>query len=116
MSAEQNKAVVCHVLNELWKENFGIADKHPGIQEVVPFIQHIHQAMSDSQHEIVQQFADGEWVATRQITEATHTGNFMGMPPTGERIRSETLMFHRVVNGFIVKQHSQGGRIDRMQP
>lgn len=112
MSTEQNKAVVRHVLSELWNGNFAIADEHAGIQEIIPFIQHIHGAMTNSVHELVQQVADGEWVASRFVTEATHSGVFMGMPPTGERVLSETLMFHRVVNGIIVEQHSQGGRVD----
>ena len=48
-----------------------------------------------------------EWVATRMLESGRHTGEMMGVPPTGNTFELEILMFHRFENGLIVDQHSQ---------
>ncbi|WP_420643742.1 ester cyclase [Candidatus Leptofilum sp.] len=64
--------------------------------------------------EVPLQFCDGDWVATQAIYHQTHTGNFMGIPATNKRIKTEVLMFHRIVDGRIVQQHSQAKSAEMM--
>ena len=45
---------------------------------------------------------DGDRVAVRNTVTGTHTGAFMGRPPTGRRIEMRTMDVHRVRGGRIV--------------
>jgi predicted ester cyclase len=91
------------------------ARQHPGLAEEIPMLQMLATAFSDVEVEIPLQFCDGDWVATQAIYHQTHTGSFMGIPPTNKRIKTEVLMFHRVVNGRIVQQHSQANSAEMMR-
>jgi predicted ester cyclase len=51
---------------------------------------------------LTEQFlADGEWAACFGHIEATHSGPFMGIAPTGKRVRIPYMDFWRVVDGRI---------------
>lgn len=114
MSAETSKAVVRQVFEAVWASNdLSPMEAHPGLHEVIPFMRHLMSAMTEPKIAIEQQLCEGDWVATRLTLEANHSGELMGRPATGERVKNEVIMFHRVVNGIIVEQHSQGGRIER---
>ena len=45
--------------------------------------------------------ADGEWAACWGHIEATHSGTFMGIAPTGKRVRIPYMDFWRVADGRI---------------
>ncbi|MCA9946326.1 MAG: ester cyclase [Anaerolineales bacterium] len=90
------------------------ARQHPGLAEVISTLQMLATAFSDVEVEVPLQFCDGDWVATQVIYHQTHTGTFMGIPPTNKRIKTEVLMFHRVVDGKIVQQHSQANSAEMM--
>ncbi|NDJ76182.1 MAG: ester cyclase [Chloroflexi bacterium] len=109
--AEQMKALVNDLFYESWDGNLGAMEEHPGLHDIIPFLEHMMDAMTDAEYEIKEQLVDGNWVVTRFETEATHSGEFMGLPPSGERVRMETIVMHQVVDGIIVQQHSQGGFI-----
>ena len=91
------------------------ARQHPGLAEEIPMLQMLATAFSDVEVGIPLQFCDGDWVATQAIYHQTHTGSFMGIPPTNKRIKTEVLMFYRVVNGRIVQQHSQANSAEMMR-
>ncbi|HRK24359.1 MAG TPA: ester cyclase [Beijerinckiaceae bacterium] len=44
---------------------------------------------------------DGEWAASFGRQEATHSGEFMGIPPTGRRVQIRYMDFWKVVDGKI---------------
>ncbi len=110
MSAEHNKAVVRHMLEDLWQGNLAVLNEHPGMHETIPFITQMFDSVVFSRQEIVQQLADGDWVITRFLSTGTNTKNFMGMP-AGTHARTEVIMMHRVQNDKIVEQHTQGGQV-----
>ena len=56
---------------------------------------------SDMKHIIEANFAEGNLVATRCIFRATHTGELMGVPPTGKQITFPVLYIHRIEDGKI---------------
>ena len=91
------------------------ARQHPGLAEEIPMLEMLATAFSDVKAEIPLQFCDGDWVATQAIYHQTHTGTFMGIPATNKRIKTEVLMFHRVVDGVIVQQHSQANSAEMMR-
>ncbi len=46
--------------------------------------------------------AEGEWMAAFGRQEATHSGEFMGIAPTGSRVEIRYMDFWKVVDGKIV--------------
>ena len=42
----------------------------------------------------------------RFVVEATHTGDFAGIPPTGKRVRVTGIEITRISNGQIVEGHA----------
>ena len=44
-------------------------------------------------------------VAARFSVNATHTGDFIGIPPTGKRVLITGIAIARIVNGHLVEEH-----------
>lgn len=110
MSTSENKAIVRHVIEEGWRSNFDALREHPALHETIPFLKEANAAAEFSSQEIMEQVAEGDWVVTRALQVGTHVKDFMGIP-TGTRVKVELIMMHRIEDGVIVEQHSQGGRI-----
>ncbi|MDI2130057.1 ester cyclase [Yinghuangia seranimata] len=51
----------------------------------------------------VRSVEDGEWVANHYTVSGTHTGDFFGRPPTGERFEVTGMDMVRVVSGQLVE-------------
>ncbi len=49
--------------------------------------------------------AEGEWMAAFGRQEATHSGEFMGIQPTGQRVEIRYMDFWKVVDGKIVDNY-----------
>lgn len=60
-------------------------------------------AFPDLQWHIDDIVAEGDKVVTRMTARATHTGFYMGLPPTGKQINCSVLGIARVDNGKIVE-------------
>jgi predicted ester cyclase len=112
MTDEEKKAMVKELL---LSRDVEAARQHPGLVEAIPMLQMLATAFSDVEVEIPLQFCDGDWVATQVIHHQTHTGTFMGIPATNKRIKTEVLMFHRVVDGRIVQQHFQANLAEMLR-
>ena len=48
--------------------------------------------------------ADGDLVAVRFIVEATHKGELLGIPPTGQRVRWDAVDIYRLRDGKISEE------------
>lgn len=114
-SAETNKHLVRHVIEEATRGNLDILQAHPGLHETIPMQRALHEGFSEAKVTFALQFSEGEWVASRIIDRRKHTGTFMGHPPTNRQIEIEVLLFHRVVDGQIVQQHAQADVMASMQ-
>src|SRR5580765_374635 len=58
-----------------------------GADGMVHFLQNIlRTGFPDLTVEILNQVAEDDLVTTRKVIRATHTGNFMGIPPTGRKV------------------------------
>lgn len=53
-------------------------------------------AFSDRKYITEKFLADGEWAACFGYVDAVHSGTFMGIPPTGKRVRIPYMDFWRV--------------------
>jgi steroid delta-isomerase-like uncharacterized protein len=67
------------------------------------------------QHEIVDQFAAGDRVATRIVVTGVHTGDFMGMPPTGRSISIGAINIHRLAGGQVIEQWVNSDALGMLQ-
>jgi predicted ester cyclase len=106
-SAETLKSLVRHVAEEAIRGNLDILQEHPGLRESIPFHRALNAGFSERKVTFPLQFTDGEWVASRIIVSQVHTGTFMGIPPTHNRVEHEVLLMHRVVAGKIVQEYAQ---------
>jgi steroid delta-isomerase-like uncharacterized protein len=52
-------------------------------------------------------FADGDRVVDRVTVRGTHQGEFMGIPPSGQRIEMQEIHIARIVDGKIVERWTQ---------
>ena len=63
-----------------------------GPDGMIHFLQNIlRTGFPDLSVEILEQVAEGDLVTTRKAIHATHSGDFMGIPPTGKRSSSTSL-------------------------
>jgi steroid delta-isomerase-like uncharacterized protein len=62
------------------------------------------KAFPDIQFSIAHLAADEDWVARHWTAEATHRGEFLGIPSTGKRVHMEGMVFSRVEKGKIAEE------------
>jgi predicted ester cyclase len=85
-----------------WLGNAGCGTKN-GLKEFQENWQRPFQAaFSDKVCVDEARLFDGEWAAAFGRQEATHSGEFMGIAPTGKRVEIRYMDFWKVVDGKIV--------------
>jgi len=130
MSTEQNKA-----LDRKWNERLNAHDldgalallspnfvEHSswpgipgGIEGVRMFFSMRFAAFPDMHGTILDQLADGDKVAHRVSVEATHTGSFMGVPPTGKHVKFTLIDIIRFADGKAVEHWGEVDNLGLMQ-
>lgn len=71
--------------------------------DAVGILKIVADQFSDLKVTVLDAVASGDMVATRVLFQGTHTGECMGIAPTGKRIEFEALENFKVVNGKIVE-------------
>jgi predicted ester cyclase len=85
-----------------WMGNAGCGTKH-GLQEFKDnWVHPFREAFTDKVCIDEARIAEGEWMAAFGHQEATHTGTFMGIAPTGKRVEIRYMDFWKVRDGKIV--------------
>jgi predicted ester cyclase len=91
--------------NFRWIGNAGCGQKQ-GLREFQDNWQRPFQAaFSDKVCIDEARIAEGEWMAAFGRQEATHTGEFMGIAPTGKRVEIRYMDFWKVKDGRIVDNY-----------
>ena len=120
MSAEENKAVVRRLIEEVYNRgNLDIADellapdyidhtwpagKYAGREGLKRSVAKQRAAFSDLHNNIEEQIAEGDKVVSWVISSGTHDRErFLGLAPTGERMTMKHIFISRVVEGKIVE-------------
>ena len=121
-SAEENKALVRHLFEEVYNRGkLDVADevlapdfawrlpgKDAGIEVYKQWIASQLAASSDLHFSIEEQVAEGAKVVTRLIGSGTHDQKgFEGFSPSGVRITIEAIIIHRMVEGKIVEERNK---------
>ncbi len=134
MSAEENKAVVQRVYEQIF--NQGNLDQieelispdmvdhetpPPGMEglediEVLrQFVKVSHDALPDLQFTVEDMIAEGEKVAARYTMRGTHQAEFMGVAPTGNRIEVTGIDIMRCEGGKIAEHWGNSDELGMMQ-
>lgn len=73
------------------------------LEEHVADLQARHAAFTDARFEIHSLLAEGDTVAVRYTFHGTHTGEFMGIAPTGRTVSRPSAAFFRIVDGRVAE-------------
>lgn len=120
MSTEENKALIRRFNDEVWnKGNLGGIDElfastwvghnlppglAPGPEGLKQMAASFRAAFSDIRTVVDDQIAEGDRVAWRWTFRGTHTGEFMGIPPTGKEITLTGISIDRLAGGKLVER------------
>ncbi len=131
MSLEENKAVVRQFVEEVqshhklelvdqlfdpsYNDHASFQGSVPGIEGFKQFFGMMLRAFPDLHATIHDQIAEGDKVVTRKTFKGTHTGDYMGVPPTGKQVEVGVIDIFRVVGGRIVEHWMQGDSLSLMQ-
>src|ERR671917_293845 len=132
MSAEENKAVVRRLIEEVYNRgNLDMADellapdyvdhtwppgKYAGREGLKRSVAKQRAASSDLHITIEEQIAEGDKVVSWVISSGTHDRErFLGLAPTGERMTMKHIFISRVVEGKIVEVWGVGDISDVWQ-
>jgi predicted ester cyclase len=122
MSTERNKAIALRFAREGWGTNPGwekvwdeLMDRRcvhhfnssseiiVGLEANVAFNASLFRGFPDIKHTIEDIIAEGDKVVYRTTIQGTHTGEFLGIPPTGKSARINDFTLLVLVNDKIVE-------------
>jgi steroid delta-isomerase-like uncharacterized protein len=88
---------------EITWHNIALEEQYQGKQEVGGFIGALFTALPDLTFEVTERIADGPLVAEQWVLTGTHAGEFLGVPPTGRRLRIEGMSMVRMREGRFLR-------------
>src|SRR5689334_9471613 len=103
---KQNSEVVETVIGESYT-NHGFPDTKPGVEGFKEVLKNFSSSFPDMQITQDEVIAEGDTVATRGRWKGTHTGNFMGLKPTGKQVEVGFADFWKFKNGKAVENWVQ---------
>ena len=110
------KDVALRLYEELDKKNSGIFNElcvedariyMPGrsepytVREIVELVSMFYDALPDYTHTIEDVISEGDKVVVRYTNRATHTGELMGIPPTGNKVEYGEIVIILFADGKI---------------
>lgn len=127
---ESNKAVVRRFIDEIFlKSDFSAVDElltddftphtwgpmPPGRDGLKDAIERVSKGISDPKMVIEDVIAEGDRVAVRLTSSATHTGDFMGMPASGKRYEIGEIHIFRLRDGRVCEHWHQADFLGMMK-
>lgn len=118
MSASENKELVARMyeaINEnqvgeefwaedmVWRGPAGIGTKHGLTQYRAEHQQPFVRAFSDKHATDEIRIAEGDYVAAKGFQQATHTGDYLGIPASGKSVQIKYMDFWRIEGGKLVE-------------
>jgi steroid delta-isomerase-like uncharacterized protein len=118
---EANKALVRRWFKEVWNDGreaaidelfsehgvaYGLGDTEAAVHgpaEIKPFVRNLRTAIRDFHITIEDIIAEDDKVMVRILVEGTHTGDGLGVPPSGRRVRVPGMCLIRVEKGELVE-------------
>jgi C-1 hydroxylase len=115
MVLEENKAIVRKVVEAANKRNLDLMNEiiapdfvdHKrqlqGLEALKQWAAMIYKSFSDFHETIEAIIAEGDKVWVRLKITGTHTGEFLGLAPTGKKFTETSVDIFRIVNGKLVE-------------
>jgi predicted ester cyclase len=124
LSSDANKPLVRRLYAETDGSNFDVLDDlcsvnlvdhnpppppglTPGLEGIQQAFRVFTAATPDGSHVIQDLVAEGDRVVARVTGSGTHTGELMGIPPTGKRLERTGIVIYRIESGKIVERWAQ---------
>ena len=118
MSTEDNKALARRAYDainqgnlaafyEVFTPDFVLHNASMTIQGLEAYKQWLSMylaAFPDAHFTLEDLIVEGDTVVVRQTLRGTHTGDLMGIPPTGKQVTATGIAITRVLNGKVVEQ------------
>ncbi len=119
-STETNEAVVGRYFNDLMNHGkLDVADEivdsnfafriptlpEPirGVEAMKGFVTGLRTGFPDIEFTVERQIAEGDKVAARWFITGIHKGEFLGIPPTGNKVKDQGIDIFRIASGKIVE-------------
>ena len=130
MSTEQNKALICQLADRInakdldsaltclgpnYVEHSAVPGMPPGVEAVRAYFSMLFAGFPDVHATILDTIAEGDKVVIRASTEGTHTGPFLGIPPTGKHAKWSFIDIHRIADGKFVEHWVETDQMSLMQ-
>ncbi len=129
MSTSSNIALIRHLYEEIDKGNESVLEEvfapefvehdpastpasPAGLAGLRQGFERFLAAFQDYEHVIEDVVASGDKVVVRVTGRGTHTGPYLGAPPTGKRVTMGGIAIYRIARGKIVEEWSQADRLD----
>ena len=94
------------LLDELLAANIELPTVSPMAEPTVAGLKQLNEGlragMPDARAEVEEIFASGDWVGARLRWTGTHTGDFLGLAPTGKTFSISEIEIVKCENGRIV--------------
>ena len=128
--SEENKALIHRFNDEVWnKGNLAIVEEvfasewiwhaPPGMpsnrEGLSQMAAGFRAAFSDIHTTVDDQIAEGDKVAWRWTFQAHHTGEFLGIPPTGQQITLTGISIDRIAGGKFVERWDSADMLGLLQ-
>jgi steroid delta-isomerase-like uncharacterized protein len=83
-----------------------------GFKQLLPMFR---AAFPDMRYTVEDMIAEGDKVVDRMTFQATHQGELMGIPPTGNTVTVTEMHISRIADGKIVERWDQSDALGMMQ-
>ena len=111
---EKDFAAIRELLAPEFRALFG-GNPPMGVEEWAGMGQMMYAAFPDGKHSFDETYEIGDRVFSRASFSGTHTGDFMGVPPTGKEITITELAFDRFADGKLVEHRVEADTLGLMQ-
>jgi predicted ester cyclase len=120
MSAEENKALVRREQEELWNHtgNLDAAQElfvPDHVEAAKQEAADVRRGFPDVRNTIEDLIVEGDKVVVRWRAQATHQGEYMGIPPTGNRVDFTGIAIYRIEGGKIAESWAVSDRLGLMR-
>ena len=120
MSVEENKALVRRAQGVLWNHtgNLDAAAElfaPDRVEDAKQEAANVRRGFPDLESNIEDLIAEGEKVVAHWRAHATHQGEYMGIPPTGNRVNFIGISIYRIEGGKIAESWSVSDLLGMMQ-
>src|SRR5687768_1296782 len=130
MTLEENKAIAKRFIQEVFvKQDEAAADElaapdftphswgpvGPGVDNLKQAQRRVSAGLSDAQMKVEDVIAEGDKVVVRLTSHGRHSGDFMGMPASGQEYTIPEIHIFRIADGKVAEHWREADMLGLMQ-